>query len=363
MSEKRIKSAFEILPPVNEIIRREPPVMKGYDISEQEIKEAWEKNAPLTLSLYLGGKCNLNCLYCFTRGGVLTENNLTEEEYKRIIDEAFELGVKKVMFTGRGEPLLYPLLWNLLKYVKEKGGWNIVLTNATTVTPKIAKDLFDLDCSVMTKINSFNPKIQDELVGVPKIAEKMYRGLRYLMEAGFNKTTPTRLANDNLVCKMACKEIPLMVNWFVSHNIQYIMEKILWTGRAVDNVEKLKMTNEEVNELLKSLKEEFAEDGCYWSSGTYFCGEECMVDTTTILINEKGDVMPCWAREDLAIGNVREKSLKELWQSSTLVELRKEHKQIIESVRKGSLLPRECPGRTHAKEVLRKKGIDVSKYE
>ena len=48
----------------------------------------------------------------------LTKNNLTEKEYKRIINEAFELGVKNVMFTGRGEPLFYPVLWQLLKYVK-----------------------------------------------------------------------------------------------------------------------------------------------------------------------------------------------------------------------------------------------------
>ena len=230
----------------------------------------------------------IRCLYCFTKGGTLTENNLTEKEYKRIIDEAFELGVKNVMFTGRGEPLFYPLLWELLKYIKDKGGWNIVLTNGILITPKIAKRLYNLNCSVMTKINSFNPKIQNELVGVPNIAVKMYQGLRYLMDAGFNKTHPTRLANDNLICKSNYEGIPFMIKWFTSHNIQYVMEKILWTGRAIENIEKLVVTNEELDELKKNLKKEFIGGNCYWSEGTYFSGEECIVDTITILINEKG---------------------------------------------------------------------------
>ena len=363
MNKKQIQSALEILPPLKKITKKKAPVMKGYDTTDKEIQRAWKQDRPLTLSLYLGAKCNLRCLYCFTRGGILTKNNLTEKEYKRIIDEAFELGVKRVMFTGRGEPLFYlPLLKKLLKYIKGKGGWNIVLTNAILMTPKIAKDLYNLNCSIMTKINSFNPKVQDELVGVPVSAQKMYRGLNYLIQAGFSKTIPTRLANDNLICKTNYKEIPFMVQYFTSHNIQYIMEKILWMGRAVDNIDKLKITKEELNELLKELKKKSVEGvSCYWSEGTYFSGEECMVDTITILVNEKGDIMPCWAREGLAVGNIRNSSLKNLWYNPYLIQLRKEHRKIIKLVKKGEMPPRECPGRCYAKEILKKKGIDISK--
>lgn len=363
MNKKQIQSALEVLPPLKKITKKKAPVMKGYDATDKEIKRAWQQDKPLTLSLYLGAKCNLKCLYCFTRGGILTKNNLTEEEYKRIIDEAFELGVKRVMFAGRGEPLFYlPLLKKLLKYIKEKGGWNIVLTNAILMTPEIAKDLYSLNCSIMTKINSFNPKIQDELVGVLGAAKKMYRGLNYLTQAGFNKTIPTRLANDNLICKSNHKEIPFMVQYFTSHNIQYIMEKILWMGRAIDNIEKLKITKEELNELLKELKKKSVEGvSCYWSEGTYFSGEECMVDTITILLNEKGNMMPCWAREGLAVGNIRNSSLKSLWYNPYFVQLRKEHRKIIELVEKRKMPPRECPGRCYAKEILEKKGVDTSK--
>lgn len=363
MNKKQTQSALEILPPLKETAKKKASTIKGYDTSDKEIQQAWRKDIPLTLSLYVGAKCNLKCLYCFTRAGILTENNLSEKEYKKIIDEAFELGVKRVMFTGRGEPLYYfPLLKRLLKYIKEKGGWSIVLTNAILMTPKIAKELKDLNCSVMTKINSFNPRIQDELAGVSGAAKKMYQGLNYLMQAGFNKTIPTRLANDNLICRLNYKEIPSMVQYFTSHNIQYVMEKILWMGRAVDNMERLKITKEELNELIRELKKKSIEGvSCYWSEGTYFSGEECIVDTITILVNEKGDIMPCWAREGLTIGNIRTTSLKDLWNNPYLVQLRKEHRQIIELVKEKKMLPRECPGRCYAKEILNKKGSDISK--
>jgi radical SAM protein with 4Fe4S-binding SPASM domain len=140
------------------------------------------------------------------------------------------------------------------------------------------------------------------------------------------------------------------------------MEKILWMGRAVDNIDKLKITKEELNELLKELKKKSVEGvSCYWSEGTYFSGEECMVDTITILVNEKGDIMPCWAREGLAVGNIRNSSLKNLWYNPYLIQLRKEHRKIIKLVKKGEMPPRECPGRCYAKEILKKKGIDISK--
>jgi len=71
--------------------------------------------------------------------------------------------------------------------------------------------------------------------------------------------------------------------------------------------------------------------------------------------------MPCWAREGLAIGNIRNLSLKDLWYNPHLIQLRKEHRKIIESVKKGKTIPRECPGRCYAKEILKEKGIDISK--
>lgn len=349
--KEEIKSAFEILPPMNGGIKEGVhPIMKGYDTSDEEIEKAWDEDRPITLSLYLGAKCNLRCLYCFTRGGISTENNLTEEEYKRIIDEAFELGVKNVMFTGRGEPLFYyPLLRRLLEYIKNKGGWNIVLTNGTLLTKKIAKELYDLNCSVMTKINSFNPQIQDRLVGREGIAKRMYQGFFNLMQIGFNKTSPTRFANDNLICKLNYKEIPFMVKYLLSYNIQPIFETILWEGRAIENIDLLRISKEELDWLEKELKKSES----YYAKGTYFKGEECIVDTITILINEKGNMMPCWAREDLSVGNIRDSSLKDLWYSDYLVNLRNEHRKIIELVKKGLMPRRECPGRQHAKEKYR----------
>ncbi len=345
-----MKSAFKILPPIKKTLPKVTPILKGYDISEKEIKEAWKEDKPIALSLFLGAKCNLRCLYCFTNGGKPTKNNLTEKEYKKVIDEAFKLGIKNVMLAGRGEPLLDPLIWELIKYIKNKNGQNIVLTNATVVTPKIAKKLYDLDCSVMTKINSFDPKIQDKLTATPGSAHKMYRGLRYLIDAGLNKANPTRLANDNLICKLTHKEMPFMIKYFTSHNIQPIFETILWKGRAIENIKALEISEKE----LKSLEKELQELGEKYSKGTYFKGEECIVDTITIILNERGDMLPCWARENLPIGNIRKSSLYNLWYKPELVQARKKHREIIQSIKKGTISPRECPGRSHARKLLEK---------
>ena len=347
--EKVMRTALDVLPePSNQILN---PVMKGFDLAENQIKDAWQKDLPINLSLYLGAQCNLRCIYCMTAAGSPTTSNLLLEEYQSVIDQAFELGIRQVMFAGKGEPLLDQHLWDLLKYVQNKGGWNMVFTNATTITPTVASRLWPLDCSVMTKVNSFNPQVQDTLADVSGAAEKMYIGVRNLMDAGFNQPTPTRMANDNLICRLNYREIPQMIEYFSGHNIQNVLESILLAGRAVENRESLELDSLQLawlRSVLTSLRLGYVQ-------GVNFYGEGCITETITILVTEQGEVIPCWGREGLTVGNIRNQPLNALWFTPSMVESRRRCRQHIEMVQTGTTAPAECPGRCYAKQCLSRK--------
>lgn len=72
-----------------------------------------------TLRIVLTTQCNYKCKYCFAEG---EENKNTRiiplEKLKLILKVATEFGINKVKLTG-GEPLLYPKLEELLKYIRE----------------------------------------------------------------------------------------------------------------------------------------------------------------------------------------------------------------------------------------------------
>lgn len=342
-----MRTALDVLPaPSAQILT---PVMKGFDLTEGQITNAWQRDLPINLSLYLGAQCNLRCIYCMTAAGSPTASNLSLEEYQSVIDQAFELGIRQVMFAGKGEPLLDQNLWALLEYVQIKGGWNMLFTNATTITPVMASRLWQLDCSVMTKVNSFNPQVQDALAGILGAAEKMYVGVRNLMDVGFNRPTPTRMANDNLICRQNHREIPQMIEYFSRHNVQNVLESILLAGRAVENRKLLELDSSQLAWLRSALTSR----RLGYVQGVNFYGEGCITETTTILVTEQGEVMPCWGREGLTVGNIKNQSLKALWFTPSMVESRRHCRRHIGMVRAGTTAPRECPGRCYAKRILK----------
>ena len=94
---------------------------RGY-IDTAELKELW---------IHTGTDCNLGCLFCFedSKPGDTRIGLITFEEAKQYIDEAVELGVEKISFTG-GEPFINKDFLNILDYALDYTPC-MVLTNGT----------------------------------------------------------------------------------------------------------------------------------------------------------------------------------------------------------------------------------------
>ncbi|MDA3917430.1 MAG: radical SAM protein [Deltaproteobacteria bacterium] len=100
-------------------------------------KNAKQQRRLLDLTLELTARCNNNCNHCYNN---LPQNDLkakkkelTTSKIKEIIDQAFDLGVLRVLFTG-GEALLRDDFFDLYKYTKKKGCLVSVFTNATLIS-------------------------------------------------------------------------------------------------------------------------------------------------------------------------------------------------------------------------------------
>ena len=116
-----------------------PPCIesKGYE-PEGDYLNSLPEEMRIKLTFELTYACSERCLHCFNEGAArsdMHEENrlhpdmLTLADYKRMIDEAVELGISVITITG-GDPFSYPDCWAILDYLHERNIAVNVFTNA-----------------------------------------------------------------------------------------------------------------------------------------------------------------------------------------------------------------------------------------
>ena len=96
-----------------------------------------KKNLPSgTLRIILTNSCNFQCKYCFNEGEQEKNTRCQNlEELKKVISIGRTFGINTIKLTG-GEPLLYPWMEELLKYLDEiKMPYYDLTTNISLLTP------------------------------------------------------------------------------------------------------------------------------------------------------------------------------------------------------------------------------------
>lgn len=126
---------------------------------------------PPTVYVELTNKCNLNCIMC-DRGALSRQKlEMGMELFQRVIDNASEIGVPEVKLNRFGEPLLQPLLIDMIRYAKDKGIPRVYFTtNATLLNETLARKI------ITSGVDSITFSVDG---GTPQTYEKIRRGARY----------------------------------------------------------------------------------------------------------------------------------------------------------------------------------------
>jgi radical SAM protein with 4Fe4S-binding SPASM domain len=96
-------------------------------------------NLPIDIAIEVNKTCNLKCAFCL-HDNKHARPNLSFNKIKDALDEARELNIRCIRFTG-GEPLLRKDIFKILRYAKSKGLYVYLNTNATLVNDSIIKEL------------------------------------------------------------------------------------------------------------------------------------------------------------------------------------------------------------------------------
>lgn len=296
---------------------KSPEKLYGLHFTPEEIREAVAGNRLLTLDLETSRVCNLKCIYCYSEAGRARENELTQEEMRRLVDEAVELGVRVITIIGGGEPMMYPHLHDLVDYIAAKGVKQNLFTNGTWITPANAQFFQSRRVSMVVKLNSLRPEVQDELAGVRGTHARILRGLALLTEAGYASDPELPLGLETIICRQNYDEIETLWRYARDRQCHPYFEVVTFQGRA--KKEKLNVSKDDLRRLFDRLLEiDRADYGFTWNPHPPIAGLSCKRHFYNLLVTSNGYVHPC-SGVDINVGNVRHHSLRHILETSPVI--------------------------------------------
>ncbi len=302
--------------------------LKGHMIAGPAIKDF-----QFFIQWHLTERCNLRCRHCYQ--GTEKVREMTASEIKREIDGATRMfqaweeehGITvspSIHFTG-GEPLLYKRLWDVIGYARGRGFRVAVMTNGCLVTKEDAKRAVDLGIDDIQISLEGPPDLHDSIRG-KKSFEATARGISKLVGAGNRvsaNVTLSRINADQIektvdtAREMGCYAIGFS-RIVPCGSAKALLDQFLTPQELKTAYRKINSLNCHSFQVLSGdpLSGMLSETEPPVECSLTLSG--CSAGFSGVTITSDGSVMPC-RRIGLSAGNVKKKSLRDIWASSRLL--------------------------------------------
>jgi len=134
---------------------------------------------PITLEIDLTNRCNNNCPKCIGFRQPLVDM----ENPKRIIKEVAKFGVRGIIFSGGGEPLLHPELPECVKYASSLGLDVAVISNGLAMTKGMAWKLKPYCTWIRISLDAYKPETHERVHGVKDCLKIVKENIKSLAKA------------------------------------------------------------------------------------------------------------------------------------------------------------------------------------
>jgi radical SAM protein with 4Fe4S-binding SPASM domain len=259
---------------------------------------------PPHVDLELTNVCDLACEFCETLVMKRKPGMMSLELFKKIIDECDAIGVKSCKINGWGESLLNKQLCNMVDYAKTHS--KLILqfnTNANRLTPKISRRLVSAGLDRLTVSIDGITKETYEKLRVKGSYEDVFRNVHDLLDIKKQlNTNYPHLTVQIIRTTENATEIEPFVEYWKNH-----ADQVTVTNIGITVTESV---------LRFSLRERSAQGR-----------KACEQPWQRLFVNWNGEVTVCCSDFDgvLAIGNIDETSLLDLWHGEKLTQLRRRH--------------------------------------
>lgn len=302
--------------------------LKGLDFTLEEMKASRKRNGLLRIGIAIGhgGKrrqCNANCPYCFEDRYSDIEP-FSIQHINSIIRQAKQLGAKTIVIIGYGEPLLPSRLketFSVLDAINKEKLTPLLFTNGMSITREIALQLYQLNTTIITKLNSFDPLVQDYLTKTKDSLKKMRESLNILIEIGFNKSYPTRLGLQTGIFHENLKDMPKLARLCAENNIYPYFESIKFIGELQKNPS-LYVNKEQIKTVFESIVNQHP--NLFGTNGKFFLPQiRCCLQHYygSLFITPMG-IFPC-SGVNYKVGDVYNTKLKDSLNHQIIQKLRR----------------------------------------
>ena len=300
------------------------PTIKRSDVTSQEFLEAHFKDNPhlTSLQIELTSRCNERCLHCY----IPHENKLTDIEddlFYSVLEQCREMGLLNLTFSG-GEPMLHP---NFIEYLRKAQEYDFsinVLSNLTALTDDIIREMkANRLSSVQVSLYSMTPQVHDEITQV---------------QGSFYKTRDAilKLIENDIPLQISCPTMKLNKNdfvdvmkWAYANKVRAVTDFIIMAryDNTTDNLNN-RLSVEEAGTVINQIIENHVEYGFEIANADLDALQQrddsedivCGICISSICMVANGDVYPCPGWQSSILGNLRQQTLKDIWENSEEVK-------------------------------------------
>lgn len=280
----------------------------------QFLKDIIPLDMPLSIQIEPTGICNFQCSYCYhslDRSKQRPALNLSLDLFKKFIKDAkeFPRKLKSITFCGGGEPLLNNDIYEMISLANTIAEETVILTNGSLLTKERTQKIIDSNLSTL----------RISLQGI--CCEDYKNNCNY--DINFNQFIENieyfykNKKNTKLILKMP--DIAINTEEKKQKFYELFNDKCdSLTIQIISNlVQEIDYKNIQIN-----------------SNNSLYGGkleniEVCPQIFFTMILDQQGNIFPCsdayYNLTSPKIGNIKTNSLKEIWESNTLKNLRCEH--------------------------------------
>jgi len=286
---------------------------------------------PTAVDFALTGKCNLRCKHCNTSDTWNLKDELSFEEIIGVLDQLKEEKIFKISLYG-GEPFCYSRIYELMETLNSYPMRVGILTNGTLIDRTAVKHLKKMRFleNIQVSIDGSTPEIHDWQRGKGSFA-KAIEAVKLLIKSGLPMNIKAVINTHNY------RDIHNMVKLALSLGLEDMdFGDAVECGRAAVYASDMRLEGEVhhfmINEIF-SLKKKYPDFGIGGTLGQkagmltdfYKNGpgkgyrgtfSTCPAGHTILSIRSDGKVVPCSAFWTLICGDVRENTLRDIWDNS-----------------------------------------------
>lgn len=281
-------------------------------------------DSPFGLLAELTYRCPLACSYCSNPLNMADyTDELTTDEWRRVLAEAAELGVLQCHLSG-GEPLLRRDLTDIVAAASGLGLYTNLVTSALGLSRRRAEELRAVGLDhVQVSIQADEPGLSDRIAGTPSFARKI-EAARLVTELGWPLTLNVVLHRKNIdridaVIRLAEE---LQADRLELANTQYYG----WAWRNRDALLPSRAQLEAAEAVVRAARDRLSDrmDVIYVIPDYYSrYPKPCMGGWAArqLTVTPNGDVLPCPAAQSLPLprASVREHALEWIWTDSPVM--------------------------------------------